>query len=178
MSCPVLDCPSRSAKYILSLGYLTGSEDYYTHFRPGDAVTSKHWLGYDLWENDAPFWPAIGNYSVFVFNDKINNIIDKHDQNKVRKGRRNQNYVFKCLLSIGLLCTYWCAQNHCPFFSFPSPFHHLLFCQICIRVHRRCSKLVSITWAREQREQREPKSHFIPEVSNVLGRASRKSAQA
>ncbi|PIK53483.1 putative arylsulfatase J [Apostichopus japonicus] len=66
-------------------GYHSGSEDYYTHFRGGYGVSfddRDHWLGYDFWDNDVPFWSAISNYSVFVFNDRVNQVIDKHNKSK------------------------------------------------------------------------------------------------
>lgn len=70
-------------------GYLSGSEDYYTHFRGGYGLHDApglqdrgHWLGYDFWDNDTPFWPAISNYSVFVFNDRVEQIIEQHDKQK------------------------------------------------------------------------------------------------
>ena len=63
-------------------GYLTGSEDYFTHVRgggfPGWEVC-KHWNGVDLHRNEQVVESENGTYSTHLFTQEVINIISQHD---------------------------------------------------------------------------------------------------
>ena len=61
----------------LILGYLTGSEDYYSHH-----TCYYDFCGMDLRDNTNPTF-ANGSYSTELFADKVINIVKNHDGDKV-----------------------------------------------------------------------------------------------
>ncbi|KAK7094926.1 hypothetical protein V1264_006406 [Littorina saxatilis] len=72
-------------------GYLTGSEDYNTHYRcddmhdapGGDGVdTDERMCGYDLRDNEVPVKDQLEKYSTQVFTEKAVNLIKNHEQKK------------------------------------------------------------------------------------------------
>ena len=58
-------------------GYLTGSEEYFTHER-----CFGEFCGMDLRENTKPA-RAVGIYSTHLFTDRVTNIIKSHSTNNV-----------------------------------------------------------------------------------------------
>lgn len=63
-------------------GILTGKGDHYTH--NNTAYIDGHILnGYDFWKNHDPDFSADGHYSTFLYQDRINQLIDDHDRSKV-----------------------------------------------------------------------------------------------
>ncbi|KAK7478758.1 hypothetical protein BaRGS_00029969 [Batillaria attramentaria] len=70
-------------------GYLTGGEDYFTHWlcsSPGstekDYVSIAGYCGYDLRDNDTPVKTESGNYSTHLFTDRAISLIKSHDKSK------------------------------------------------------------------------------------------------
>ncbi|XP_071828727.1 arylsulfatase J-like isoform X2 [Apostichopus japonicus] len=62
-------------------GILTGKGDHYTH--NNTAYIDGHILnGYDFWKNHDPDFSADGHYSTFLYQDRINQLIDDHDRSK------------------------------------------------------------------------------------------------
>ena len=54
---------------ILFPGYLSGAEDYFTHMREG---------GYDLHENEKNADQYKGQYSAYIFSERVQEIVAKH----------------------------------------------------------------------------------------------------
>ncbi|XP_072036038.1 arylsulfatase B-like isoform X2 [Amphiura filiformis] len=67
-------------------GHLTGSEDYYTHEHTGCGMTMtpacSNWKGYDLRENDDVVHGYKGTYGTHMFTQKVQQLLQKHDQTK------------------------------------------------------------------------------------------------
>ncbi len=60
-----------------SFGYLTGGEDHYTHSVGGHGYFGCP--GIDLFETDHPAYTGEGVYGAYLFNDRVQKIIAKHD---------------------------------------------------------------------------------------------------
>ncbi|XP_019630639.1 PREDICTED: arylsulfatase B-like isoform X2 [Branchiostoma belcheri] len=60
-------------------GFLTGSEDYWTHRRP---TNKKGYRGLDLRDQDTPVLDQNGTYSTHLFAQKAAEMIKKHEQTK------------------------------------------------------------------------------------------------
>lgn len=63
----------------IPVGYLTGSEEYYTHMRSYEGGT-----GLDIHDDLAPDWNATGIYSTYLFAERAKKIISNHNKTKVR----------------------------------------------------------------------------------------------
>ncbi|XP_046544579.1 arylsulfatase J-like, partial [Haliotis rubra] len=63
-------------------GYLSGSENYYTHNHCDNHVANTSYCGHDLRDNTKPVFTENGHYSTHLFTEKAIDIINKHDKSK------------------------------------------------------------------------------------------------
>ena len=72
-------------KFILLLGFLSGSEDHYTHSISWTMKDGTSHSGYDFYENERPAYEYKDQYSTNIFSHRTIDIIEQHNFSKVGK---------------------------------------------------------------------------------------------
>ena len=70
-------------KFILLLGFLSGSEDHYTHSISWTMKDGTSHSGYDFYENERPAYEYKDQYSTNIFSHRTIDIIEQHNFSKV-----------------------------------------------------------------------------------------------
>ncbi|XP_072174489.1 arylsulfatase B-like [Diadema setosum] len=76
------ECMPLQRGFDSAFGYMSGMQDYWTHFRGGPFPNfheGNHWLGIDFWDNNRVAWEYTGNYSQFVFTERAQKVIQQHN---------------------------------------------------------------------------------------------------